>query len=116
MKVAQSVGAAGEEIAASFLRERGWRILARNFRCRFGEVDLVARDGSTVVFVEVKSSGQCGELEERVAASQQRRLRQAASIFLAGCTTVHTEYRFDVVLVTWGRSGPTVDHIINAFQ
>ncbi len=84
MENKRKTGGRYEEIAAAFLQERGYRILERNFRDRFGEIDLVARDGRYLVFVEVKyrrDSGS-GYPEEAVDARKQARLRHTASGYL----------------------------------
>lgn len=84
MENKRKTGGRYEEIAAAFLQERGYRILERNFRDRFGEIDLVARDGRYLVFVEVKyrrDSGS-GYPEEAVDARKQARLRHTASSYL----------------------------------
>ena len=78
---ALSKGAAGEVLAARFLREKGYQILTSNYRCRLGEVDIIARDGSYIAFVEVKtrrSDGMYAPREAVTAAKQQRLIRTAA--------------------------------------
>ncbi|MCS6851957.1 MAG: YraN family protein [Gemmataceae bacterium] len=113
-------GSRGEQIAARFLQERGLTILARNFRCPLGEVDLVARDGSVVVFVEVRSTG--GPDPERPAlsvdATKQRRLTRLALWFLQRHRLLGCPARFDVVTVHWpdGHHQPTVRHYPHAFE
>ena len=96
-------GKKGEDRAAAFLEEKGLWILARNIRCRFGEVDLVEIDGDTLVFVEVKtwSVYQAESLQQGIDAKKQRRIIETAKYFL----TVHREYtcmsiRFDVILIS----------------
>ncbi len=75
----------GEECAASFLRERGYQIIASKYRCRFGEIDLIARDGNVLCFVEVKLRERVdyGLPREFVTAAKQRRLRMTAQFYLA---------------------------------
>ena len=108
------------------LEQRGWRIVDRNFRCRSGEIDLIALEGSTLVFVEVKA-GRAGSIHgpERPALAvdrrKQLRLRRLAREWLARDGRGRrpsgvSGYRFDVVGVTFGGDGrPDVDHIRNAF-
>lgn len=106
-------GARAEREAAEFLAARGFRILERNFRCPFGEIDLVARDGATVVFVEVRyrSSDRFGAPAETVGALKRRRLIRAAQAF-AQSRGLDAAQRFDVVALT--PSGAT--HIPDAFS
>ena len=107
-------GEAAERRAAEFLAEAGYRILARRFRTRMGEVDLVAQDGPTVVFVEVKarSSGAFGGPEAAVDARKQSRIVKAALAFLQSRNFSNAPLRFDVVAV----DPAGLRHIPDAFQ
>jgi putative endonuclease len=91
---------AAEDLAADFLRRRGLTILQRNYRCRFGEIDLVARDAATLVFVEVRlrRSSDYGGAGESVTASKQAKLIRAARHYLSASARV-PECRFDVLLL-----------------
>lgn len=91
-------GAAGEEAAELYLREQGYRIVARNVRTHLGELDLVALDGETLCFVEIKarSSGEYGPAIAAVGRAKQRRLAAAASLFLAKNRSPRA-CRFDVL-------------------
>ena len=107
-------GKDGEEKAAAFLEEKGLRILARNFRSRTGEVDLVAVDGDALVFTEVKtwSVYTADSLQHGISLKKQRRIIETAKYFL----TVHREYncmavRFDVILICPDR----IIHLDSAF-
>lgn len=101
------LGDRGEELAARFLRGRGYRILARNYRCQFGEVDLVAREGESVVFVEIKGkrSARFGSPLDAVTAVKRRRLARAAQHYLATCSLSRVRARFDVVGIRWEPGG-----------
>lgn len=116
-----SLGRAGEEQAARFLQARGLTLVARNWRCRFGEIDLVALDGSQVVFVEVKTrTGTAfGTPAEAVDGRKQARLARLASAFLQERGWWHRPVRFDVVAVgpapAAGADWP-VDWIQDAFR
>jgi putative endonuclease len=94
-----SPGAQAEELAAEFLQKRGLKVLERNHRCRGGEVDLVCRDGDTVVFVEVRlrSDAEHGGAGASITAGKRRRLIQAARHWLAG--KPECPCRFDAVLL-----------------
>lgn len=111
------IGRRGEEIAARFLERAGYRILARN--CRVGrlELDLVARDGETIVFVEVKARRSGPQApSEAVDRRKRARVRRAAAGWIAGSRDRANEYRFDVVAVTFGpRRRATIRHDVGAF-
>jgi putative endonuclease len=82
---ARAAGRAAEELAARFLERQGLAIVARNYRCRAGEIDLVARDGDTLAFVEVRLRGSeaFGGARASVDAAKQRRILEAARHYLA---------------------------------
>jgi putative endonuclease len=113
------LGARGERAAASFLRKAGMRIIVRNYRGAGGEIDLVARDGETLVFVEVKTRNR-GAPAEAVDLEKQRRITRAAVHFLKkhGLLEPGVASRFDVVSVVWPRGArrPTIEHISDAFE
>ena len=113
-------GDRGEREAARYLRRRGYRILARKLRTRFGELDLIARDGGTIVFVEVKtrSTNQAGHPTEAITPAKQRRLTQLALAFLKRHGLLEHRVRFDVVSIVWSSESrsPTLEHFPNAFE
>ena len=90
----------GEALAAEFLRRKGYRIIASGWRCRFGEIDLIARDGDYLCFVEVKlrGSGAIGLPREFVDSRKQSRLRAAAACYLSA-RALDVPARFDVAEV-----------------
>jgi putative endonuclease len=96
-------GNEAEERAAAFLSSRGLRVLERNWRCRFGEIDLVARDGSTVVFVEVRSraTASFGGAAGSIGRGKRRKLIAAANLYLAA-RRIDAPCRFDAVLLEGG--------------
>jgi putative endonuclease len=113
------LGDEGERLAARHLRTKGYRILVRQARNRFGEIDLVALDGETIVFVEVKSLRQSrgGAPSERVDAGKQARLTRAALTWLKRRGLLDRRSRFDVVEVSWDASGkPEARLLANAFE
>jgi len=105
--VNRRVGEAGEQAAAEFVTSLGYRIVARNVRFRSGEIDLVARDGGVLVFVEVKTrrGRGFGTPDEAVGAAKQRRLIRLASLYLARLGSDPPPCRFDVVSVEPGPDG-----------
>lgn len=116
----ESLGRRGEAAAARFLRRLGYRILARSDSLWAGEIDLVALDGQTVVFVEVKTRrrSDVGHPAEAVDADKQRRLTRLAVLWLRRHRMLDRPARFDVVAVTWPDDGrrPTIEHFPCAFD
>jgi putative endonuclease len=92
-------GARAEELCAELLRKAGLRVLARNWRCRHGEIDLVAEEGGTLVFAEVRfrSGERFGGAAESVTAAKQARLVAAARLYLM--RRPQADCRFDVLLL-----------------
>jgi putative endonuclease len=108
------LGRLGEALAATLLEAAGLRVLARNWRCREGEIDLVAAGPGLLVFCEVKTRRGSGFGSPAAAVTQakQARLRRLAAAYLATMPTPPCRVRFDVVAVTWPRGGPpAVDHL-----
>ncbi|MGQ9513036.1 YraN family protein [Thermodesulfitimonas sp.] len=113
-------GNAAEALAAAYLKRKGYQILVRNYRCRFGEIDLIALDRGTLVFVEVraKSSLRFGTPQESLGYKKQQKLREVARYYLANEWRRGSPCRFDVIAVQFDReSGEMKDleHIENAF-
>lgn len=108
------LGAGAEAMAAAFLESRGLTILARNYRCRLGEIDLVARDGPTTVFVEVRkrASSAYGGAAASITAAKKLKLTRAARHYMSRLSTL-PQCRFDAVLIEG--EPPRIDWIRNAF-
>ncbi len=116
---ARTLGERGERLAARYLNRLGYKILARHASGKLGELDLVALDGQTIVFVEVKTrqSLQHGHPAEAVDFQKQRRLTRAALGYLRRYGLLEQPARFDVVAITWPQGEkPHVQHIKNAFE
>ncbi len=113
----RALGTAGERAAERHLRRAGYVILARNYRCAVGEVDLVALDGRCVVFVEVKARHDPDPevALAAVSAAQQRRIARAAQHFLARHRLLGRDVRFDVVGVHLAGGTPLCELIRDAF-
>ena len=112
-------GNRGERLAARFLKLQGYQIIARQARNRFGEIDLIALDNETIVFVEVKtrSSHSAGHPAEAVTLRKQRQMTKAALAWLRGKNLTERSCRFDVVAITLGdQSKPRIEHLKNAFE
>ena len=113
-----ALGRRGEAEARRYLESLGYRILAERFRTRIGEIDLVAEDHGSIVFVEVKTrrSRGCGAPEESVSPVKQRRLALLASTFLAAKGLAGRDCRFDVVAVEEDSGRLDVRHLRDAFR
>jgi putative endonuclease len=112
----QLVGGYGERLACRYLVSQGLELLDRNWRSRAGELDVVARDGDDLVFVEVKTrrSTRYGHPAEAVVPAKARRLRRLAGLWLAANGMRGERIRFDVISVLLGRS-VAVQHLRGAF-
>ena len=114
----QQFGQQAEDMATRFLKKHGYKIVARNYRTRSGEVDIIARDGDTVVFVEVKArtSSRYGSAKEAVTVRKQRQISKVALGYLQFTDQSHAKARFDVVTVTRRLDTHDIDLIRNAFE
>lgn len=117
---ARLLGKWGERLVAEDLRRKGWRIIETNYRCRMGEIDLIAEKGNYLAFVEVKlrKSDRFGHASEAVTAEKQRKLRATAELYLAEYSS-NLQPRFDVAEVYAPQGmqtkSPAVSYIENAF-
>jgi putative endonuclease len=117
----ESLGARGESLAARYLRRRRYIIVARSQRDSFGELDLVAIDKRTVVFVEVKTrrSTDKGHPADAVHDEKQRRLTRLALAYLRRHDLLDNPARFDVIAIVWpddARKPSSIEHFKNAFE
>lgn len=113
------VGRRGEDLAAVFLEKSGFAIIERNFRCKGGEVDIVAREGKTLVFVEVKSRKTLtyGLPQLAVTPFKQRQISKAALTWLARNHKHDSPARFDVIAILLNNNyHHQIEHIKNAFD
>jgi putative endonuclease len=114
----RALGQRGEAVAEAFLRARRYTIVARNYRCRVGEIDLVALDGPVVVFVEVRSRRGLGRGTplESVDGRKQARVARVAQHFVAARGWHDRAARFDVVGIRFDAEPPAVEHVPGAFE
>jgi putative endonuclease len=114
----QKIGGQGERVALAFLRSKGYVILERNYRTRRGEIDIVARQGRTVVFVEVKTARGYSYGPPRcwVGWRKRSRLIRTASAYLARKGLGDADCRFDVIAIELSLGSPRLTHIVNAFS
>jgi len=117
---ARPLGRRGEDAAARHLRRLGYLIVARGHRDSIGEIDLIAVDGRTLVFVEVKTrtSHDAGHPADAVDTAKQERLTRLALAYMKRHDLLESAARFDVVAVTWpaNRGQPTIEHFKSAFE
>jgi len=111
-------GKQGEDLAVAYLKKEGYVVIERNYRCLFGEVDIVAKDGDTIVFVEVKSrrSDRFGEPQMAVGLEKQKRISRISLKYLEDRHLYPCNARFDVVAVKIMPEGGKVELIRNAFE
>jgi putative endonuclease len=114
----RALGARGEAVAEAYLRRRGCRLLARNYRSRLGELDLVVLDAGVVVFVEVKTrrGGRAGGGTEAVSPQKRRRLLRLARHFLAAHGLEGSPCRFDVIALAVGAGRARLEVVRDAFR
>ena len=116
-KARQSLGASGEQAACEHLARQGLTVLERNFRCRLGEIDIIAQDGEHLVFCEVKTRRE-SRLHPFLSVTQrkQRKLRQLGLYYLSRHHLEHLQPRFDVIAVPQAQDGSfAIEHLPNAF-
>jgi putative endonuclease len=114
----QQYGEAGEAVAARLLRRQGYRILETNYRTPIGEIDIIARERDTIVFVEVKArrSLHFGHPKTAVTALKQRKLSMVALYYLKTTGQSGAKARFDVVAISGATERPEVEVVRNAFE
>ena len=114
------LGSSGERLAADYLTRQGYELVARNVRHREGEVGLVALDGATLVFVEVKlrRPGQTGRAIEALSPAKQRRLHQLAAAYGAEHPELPEQQRIDLVAIDLAADGSVAlfDHVTSAVE
>lgn len=119
METSKSIGSAGEDRAAAFLKRRGYKIIERNYHSRYGEIDIIASNGEYIVFAEVKQrkNADFGEAREFVTPSKQRKVRVTAEIWLSDNET-ELQPRFDIIEIYGPEGlfgGYTINHLEDAF-
>lgn len=116
----KQLGAIGEQLAEQWLIARGYRILARNWRVRTGELDLIVQDGEILVFIEVRtrsSTHAFGLPQESIDARKQMKLRQTAQLYIHRNQLFHMQARFDImgIVLSQDQTEPSIEHTPNAF-
>lgn len=113
----KQVGSRGEDLAAEFLKDRGYRIITRNYKTPIGELDIIAKDGETLVFVEVKtrSSNAYGYPFEAVDSRKKHKLKDLALLYLKN-QKKNCAVRFDVISINLTDTKRVIEHIKDAFE
>ncbi|WML35106.1 YraN family protein [Clostridium sp. OS1-26] len=116
----KDIGSLGEEIAETYLRQIGYTVLDRNFRCKIGEIDIIGKDGDYICFIEVKTryGSIYGSPCEAVNYSKQRRIYRTAEAYIMKKKLFKFNFRFDVIEIILNNSNntPSIRLIKDAFQ
>ncbi len=117
LNLKQIFGKRGEALAVKYLKKQGYEIICLNYRSPLGEIDVIAKDKDTLVFVEVKSrtSFAFGGAKHAVTSEKQRKISQIALYYLKSTGQMHAKARFDVVAVHFSKNKSQIEIIQNAF-
>jgi putative endonuclease len=114
----KELGKKGEEVALRFLKEKGYRIIEKNYVCKMGEMDIIAKEKDTLTFIEVKTrtSTEFGPPQLAITPSKQRQLSKVALSYLNKKQLKDVKARFDVVAILLGKKGEEIELIKDAFD
>ena len=112
------LGNFGEELAFKKIKGLGYKKIIRNYSCPLGEVDLIAKDGDTLVFIEIKTrkGKSLGYAKEAVNAKKQRQISKVALAYMKSNKCIGVKARFDVIAICLGRGEPEIEVVKNAFD
>lgn len=118
LNLRQKFGKFGEDLAARFLKKQGYKIICRNYRTKFGEIDIIAKDTDIIVFIEVKSrrTSTFGHPKCSITHEKQKRISKTALYYLKTTDQSNASARFDVVTVNSHNKKTDVEIIKNAFE
>ena len=107
----QDLGQLGEKLASDFLKKQGYKILGHNYRTRGGEIDIVAKDGEAIIFIEVKTrvSREFGYPEEAIDERKQHKLAMTAECYLTEHRLYEADYRIDAIGIEMGHDGGLIN-------
>ena len=118
--VRRVIGNTGEDISVKHIKDKGYALICRNYRCRFGEIDIIARDKNTLVFIEVKTftGTDLGSPKEAVTSHKIEKIIFVAKHYIAKNRIKDSRFRFDVIAVVLDsqKNVKSIEHIINAFS
>lgn len=114
----QQFGRKSESLAAKFLKKQGYKIIEQNYRTKLGEIDIIAKDKDTLVFVEVKarSSNHIAYPKWAITPAKQRKISMVALYYLKITKQNNVKARFDVVAISYPKDNPNIEIIKNAFE
>jgi putative endonuclease len=114
----KDIGSQGEDLAVSYLMRRKYKILCRNYRCRFGEIDIIACRKKIIAFIEVKTrrSATFGSPQEAIHRAKQRTIVRVAMRYMQEHRIQDAHARFDVIAVRHTQNGSSIEHITEAFD
>lgn len=114
----QKLGQEGESIAVRYLKKNGYKILEHNYRTKLGEIDIIAKEKETIVFVEVKArkSYLLGNPKWAVTPKKQRKISMVALFYLKATNQNYASARFDVVAISSMENNPSIEIVKNAFE
>ena len=116
----KELGAKGEKLAVKFLKRKRYKIIQRNYRCKLGEIDIIAERNSTLVFVEVKTrqTAEFGPPQYAITAAKRHQISKAALSYIREKNLTGKSCRFDVIAITFSSDSrkPIIEHIGNAFE
>ena len=114
----QRFGEQGESLAVWYLKKNGYKILEQNYRTKLGEIDIIAKENKTLVFVEVKSrkSIRYGNPKWALTPKKQRKISMVALTYLKATNQSNIKARFDVVAITANQDEPKIENVKNAFE
>ncbi len=117
-KERQDLGRLGEDLALERIKSLGYKCLSRNYRCVLGEIDLIAKDGNTLVFIEIKTrrGKSPGQAKEAVTERKKRQLSKLALFYMKANDCCDVRSRFDVVAVNLGHGRKEIEVVKNAFE
>ncbi len=114
----KQVGNRGESLAEDYIKRKGYKIIHRNYRCKLGEIDIIAKDGDTIVFIEVrtKQNENFGSPQDSVTSTKISKISKTALNFIQEKNLSGYSYRFDFIAITFSQGKPNIEHIENAFM
>ena len=116
----KKLGEKGEKLAAKFLKRKGYKIIQLNYRCKLGEIDIIAQQDRTLIFAEVrtKQTEKFGPPQYSVSAAKRKQISKAALCYIKEKRLTEQSCRFDVIAITFSKESrrPMIEHIENAFE
>jgi putative endonuclease len=114
----KQIGNKGESLAEDYIKRKGYEVIHRNYRCKLGEIDIIAKDGDTIVFIEVrtKQNENFGSPQDSVTSTKISKISKTALSFIQEKNLSGYSYRFDFIAITFSQGKPNIEHIENAFM